>query len=354
MKPTDQTLMQQMQISIVDIERRKQLLGLTEPELFGLARVRDLIRPELEHLIEEFYDFQTSVPEITTLIGDVDTLKRLKIAQYQYILDLFSGCYDSSYVNNRLRIGLVHKRIGVEPRFYLAAMHHLKTHLFAYIRSVLTDKTWAEQTLCSLEKLFMFDVTLIFETYVWGLMNEVNSSKDKLQQYASAVSAHAQEMEKLSQIDPLTGLLNVRHLTPILDEILYRAQQQRHPITVVFIDINDFKKINDQYGHLYGDQIIQAVATTLKQHARDEDYCFRYGGDEFLVVLPNCTEKGAYESFIPRVLTQLNTLEKPISLSVGSYQTDEKKGYMDSASLIGSADDNMYEVKKHFKSQQQG
>ena len=96
MKPTDQTLMQQMQISLADIERRKQLLGLIESELLGLARVRSLIEPQLEHMIAEFYDFQTSVPEINSLIGDADTLSRLKVAQHQYILDLFSGCFDSA------------------------------------------------------------------------------------------------------------------------------------------------------------------------------------------------------------------------------------------------------------------
>jgi len=351
MKPTDQTLMQQMHISIIDIERRKQLLGLTEQDLTGLTRVRDVIRPELEVLIEDFYDFQTSVPEIASLIGDADTLKRLKTAQFQYILDLFSCCYDSNYVNNRLRIGLVHKRIGVEPRFYLAAMHHLKTHLFEYIRSAIQDQASVEQIVCSLEKLFMFDVTLIFETYVWGLMNEVNSSKDKLQQYASALGVHAQEMENLSKIDPLTGLLNVRQLMPILNDILSSAQRQQAPITVVFIDINDFKKINDQFGHLFGDKIIQAVASALRQYARDEDYCFRYGGDEFLVIMPNCTEDNVKDCFIPRVLNHLMSLDQPISLSVGSYQTDAQTGYMDSASLIGSADCKMYEVKKHLKLQ---
>lgn len=349
MNLTDQSLMQQMQISIIDIERRKQLLGLMTHELNELARVRHLIEPDLDHMIKEFYDFQTSIPEINSIIGDADTLKRLKVAQHQYILDLFSGCYDSNYVNNRLRIGLVHKRIGVEPRFYLSALHHLKTRLFNYLRSKIEDEVWTAEILISLEKLFMFDMTLVFETYVWGLISEVNSSKHKLQEYASALGAHAQEMENLSRIDPLTGLLNVRHLLPILNEVVYRAQQQLHPLTVVFIDINDFKKLNDEYGHMYGDEVIQAVATALKHYAREEDYCFRYGGDEFLVVLPNCTEDSAQNSFIPRVLDHLTVLQNQVSLSIGLHQIDGKTGYVDSSTLIRAADSKMYEVKKHFK-----
>ncbi len=352
MNPTDQSLMQQMQISIIDIEYRKQLLGLTAPELQELARVRYLIEADLDQMIEAFYSFQTSIPEINSIIGDADTLRRLKMAQHQYILDLFSGCYDSHYINNRLRIGLVHKRIGVEPRFYLAALHHLKIRLFAHIRTCLDDQAWADAILVSLEKLFIFDMTLVFETYIWSLINEVNHSKQKLQDYASALGVHAQEMETLSRIDPLTGLLNVRDLIPLLNELIYRAEQKGEPLTLVFIDINDFKKMNDEYGHLFGDQVIQAVATALKQFARDEDYCFRYGGDEFLLVLPNCTEDSAEHSLIPRILEQLHLTHHQVSLSIGIHQVDAKSGYMDSSSLIRAADSKMYAVKKSLKMQQ--
>lgn len=349
MKLTEQTLMQQMQISVLDIERRKQLLGLTDQDLSELVVVREKILFGLDQMVTDFYEDQVAVPEINNLIGDIDTLKRLKVAQHQYVLELFSGHYDSVYVNNRLRIGLVHKRIGVEPRLYLAALYHLKMHIFRLVEEAVLDIALARRVQDTLEKLYNFDITLVMETYIWSLMNEVNSSKKKLQEYAMALEQHAHQMENLSQIDPLTGLYNVRSLIPILNNLLYRAQQQNIPITVVFIDINDFKKMNDQYGHLYGDQVIQAVADALKKYARDEDYCFRYGGDEFLVILPNCTESDAIESFIPRVERQLKQLNMVVSLSIGIHQTDEKSGYLDSASLIRTADHKMYEVKKNYK-----
>lgn len=349
MKTTDQTLMQQMQISLKDIERRKEILGLSEDELSELLDVREKIIFKLDQMVTEFYDEQIAIPEVNSLIGDNDTLKRLKIAQYQYVLELFSGNYDSTYVNNRLRIGIVHKRIGVEPRLYLAALHHLKVHIFDLIDQTITETLLAKRVQNTLEKLYTFDITLVMETYIWSLMNEVNNSKDKLQKYTSELGLHAQKMENLSRIDPLTGLFNVRHLMPMLNEILYRSQQQRHPITVVFIDINDFKKMNDQYGHLYGDFVIKSVASALKKYARDEDYCFRYGGDEFLVILPDCTESDALVSFIPRVEAQLKQLDIPVSLSIGIHQNDEHTGYLDSYNLIRCADHKMYEVKKTIK-----
>ena len=113
MKPTDQTLMQQMHISSEEIEYRKSLLSLTNKELLQLVQLGIKLEPLFDQVVMEFYQQQTSVAEIATLIGDVDTLSRLQRAQRQYVTELFSGTYDANYVNNRLRIGLVHKRIGV-------------------------------------------------------------------------------------------------------------------------------------------------------------------------------------------------------------------------------------------------
>ena len=352
MKLTEQTLMQQMQISVLEVERRKQRLGLTDQDISELLVVREKILQGLDQMVNDFYDDQVAIPEINEIIGDIETLKRLKLAQYQYVLEIFSGNYDSVYVNNRLRIGLVHKRIGVEPRLYLPALYHLKMCIFRLVEQAVPDAVLVRSVQNTLEKLYNFDITFVMETYIWSLMNEVNNSKHKIQEYALASAQHAHQMENLSQIDPLTGLYNVRSLESILNNMLFRAQQQSVPITVVFIDINDFKKMNDQYGHLYGDQVIQAVAKALKKYARDQDYCFRYGGDEFLVILPDCTEIDARESFIPRVERQLKKMKMSVSLSIGMHQTDAQSGYLDSSSLIRTADHKMYEVKKKFKRMQ--
>lgn len=352
MKPTDQTLMHQMQISLADIARRKQLLGLSDTELAELVVLRPFIEPDLNQMVEAFYDFQTNTPEFIQLIGDRETLNRLKVAQRQYVLELFSGTYDEFYVNNRLRIGLVHKRIGVETRYYLAALQQLKELVFDMVQRTVTDQALAQRSCQTLEKLYMFDITLVVETYVWSLINEVKSSQAKIAEYTSELERHAQEMEDLSRLDPLTGLFNVRQLLPILTELLYRSKQQGWPLTLLFIDINDFKKINDENGHLYGDQVIQEVAAGLKMFAREEDYCFRYGGDEFLVILPNCTLRATKESFIPRVIEHIQHFKADVTLSIGIRQTDIHEGYLDPMTLLKDADNEMYLIKNNYKSKQ--
>ncbi|MGE8541745.1 MAG: GGDEF domain-containing protein [Acinetobacter sp.] len=349
MKAAKQTLMHQMHISMQDVERRKQLLGLTNQELDELAAIGGLVAPRLDSMVEDFYDNQTSIPEISTLIGDLDTLKRLQRAQHQYLLDLFSGSYDSNYVNNRLRIGMVHKRIGVEPKLYLSAVQTLKTMLMSLLKRLLPDARHYEAIAATLEKLFMFDTTLVVETYVWSLVNEIKSSKEKIEQYAHALEYRAQEMEELSQRDPLTGLLNVRHFSSILNSVLYAAQRALEPVTVVFIDINDFKTINDQQGHPYGDKVLQVVAEAIKKVARIDDHCFRYGGDEFCLVLPHCTEIQVQESVVPRLLECLLEEGLNITLSIGVQQTDHINGYLDAMTLVNGADAQMYSCKKRIK-----
>ena len=126
MRRTDKTLLEQMQISDVEISNRMELLGLEPDTLKLLSNQKQTIEDNIEEIVEEFYKIQTEIDEISLLIGDADTLTRLRNAQYKYILDLFSGEYDSEYVNNRLRIGMVHKRIGVEPKLYLSAVKTMK------------------------------------------------------------------------------------------------------------------------------------------------------------------------------------------------------------------------------------
>lgn len=120
-RQTDQTLLEQLRITDFEVENRKLLFLLTEADCVLLKEFKSSVDEKLEALVADFYEIQTNIPEIALLIGDAETLGRLKTAMRKYIQDLFSGLYDLEYVNNRLRIGLVHKRIGVEPKLYLAA-----------------------------------------------------------------------------------------------------------------------------------------------------------------------------------------------------------------------------------------
>lgn len=352
MRQTDQTLLEQMRITELDVASRMELLSFTQEDVKLLKGFRSTMESKVDSLVDRFYQIQTGIEEIALVIGDADTLFRLRTAQRRYLLDLFSGLYDLEYVNNRLRIGLVHKRIGVEPKLYLSAISTLKSLLTDVIQELRAENNEYRAILGALDKLFMFDITLVFETYIRSLVAEIEISKEKSERYASAleekVKQRTEELEILARIDSLTGLHNVRHLHEVLTRTLRSAQRRSEPVSVVYIDINDFKMINDSHGHSRGDEVLRAVSNAIKTVSRMEDSCFRYGGDEFCVILPNCTEEQARERHLYRLQEVLNDQLIGITLSIGIAQAGPIE-YEEADALIHLADDRMYAHKKAIK-----
>lgn len=352
MHNTHQTLLEQMRITDFEIEHRKSLFSITDADVEALKSIKSAMEREVDALVASFYATQTNVPEIALVIGDADTLSRLRNAQRKYVIDLFSGFYDIEYVNNRLRIGLVHKRIGVEPKLYLSAVYTLKALLLGTVVRILPSPKEHAAVIAAIEKLFMFDVTLVFETYIRSLVTEIEISKTKSEQYAQAletkVRQRTQQLEELTRTDALTGLLNVRFLAETLTQVLRSAQRRSEPVTVAYFDVNDFKAINDTLGHQRGDEVLRCVANAMKAVSRAEDYCFRYGGDEFCVVMANCTQDQAADTFGGRLLQEIQKNESGLTLSAGYAQTGPVH-YVSQEELIRLADQRMYADKMASK-----
>ncbi|MCG8489619.1 MAG: GGDEF domain-containing protein [Chromatiales bacterium] len=352
MKNTEKSLIQQMRITDVEIINRKNLFAISSTDVEHLKKAKPYIETELNAIIETFYEYQTEVPDIALLIGDADTLSRLHNAQRAYISDLFSGFYDIEYVNNRLRIGMVHKRIGVEPKLYLAAIMTLKQLLITHVRKTVPAANDPDAVIEALEKLLMFDVSLVFDTYIRSLISEIEIAKDKTEQYASAleekIKERTKQLERLSRTDPLTGLLNRQHFDEILTQAVRAAQRRKEPITLAYVDINDFKAINDTQGHRRGDEILQRVAIALKNSSRTDDFCFRYGGDEFCIIMPNCRKQEANSAWEKRLHESLAQQTDNPNLSIGYAQTGPDE-YMTTEQLLQLADEEMYRAKKLAK-----
>lgn len=348
--PTEHTLIEQMRITEFEVENRKALLSLTNDDVSALLSCRAVIEKNLDTIINSHYAKQIQIPEIALIIGDANTLEHLKIAQRRYILDLFSGVYDLDYVENRCRVGLIHKRIGVDPKLYLAGVLCLKESIGACIEKNILDKAQSVKIWEAMDRLLIFDVSLVFDTYIRTLVTEIETEKNKTEVYATSleekIRIRTRQLEDLAQIDPLTGLLNTRHLHETLTKILRNAESCRQPVSIVYIDVNDFKLINDTEGHQRGDEILQMVGKAIKGSARPEDFCFRYGGDEFCVILGNCTEQQAREIYVMSL--QKRMLSVNISLSIGVAQTGTDI-FIDGTQLIKNADEDMYISKAKHK-----
>lgn len=100
------------------------------------------------------------------------------------------------------------------------------------------------------------------------------------------------ELRNQATRDALTGLYNRRFLNEVLDREVARAKRYGHPISVIMADIDQFKQVNDRFGHLKGDQVLREIAALLQEHTRDSDFVFRYGGEEFVLLLPETETQG--------------------------------------------------------------
>jgi len=162
---------------------------------------------------------------------------------------------------------------------------------------------------------------------------------------------HYQYVNQLTIIDDLTGLHNARHLHHILDEEISKCMQKNTHLTLIFLDIDHLKKINDIHGHLAGSEIISEFGQVIKTVLRPGDYGARYGGDEFIVILPRTSKVEAMD--IANTLRK-NILEKYflVSMGLGLHLTASfgVATFPDDANskdaIIKIADDLMYKVKR--------
>lgn len=161
------------------------------------------------------------------------------------------------------------------------------------------------------------------------------------------------DLERLSQQDALTNILNRRAFDERFSYEVERAFRQNYPLMLAFIDIDNFKVYNDDYGHQKGDQVLVALAEILKDCTRESvDLCFRIGGDEFAVLLPQATPSQGTE-IVQRIL--LSYIERgygTTSLSIGLIACKRNKDVEkkeDEAAMKERADRAMYEAKKSGK-----
>lgn len=158
-----------------------------------------------------------------------------------------------------------------------------------------------------------------------------------------------EQLRILSQTDMLTELYNRRYYEQTIPEIVKKCAQNAQELTAILFDIDEFKKINDTYGHKVGDACIHSVARILKDQAqRSGGTAYRFGGEEFLVIVPDCgTERGVLlaENIRKEVeATQIECVEYPVTVSAGCYSA-KIESPAQAESFVNRADHAMYRAK---------
>jgi len=163
-------------------------------------------------------------------------------------------------------------------------------------------------------------------------------------------------LSKLAAFDDLTGVYNRRSMFHHLEAELSRCRRYGRSLGVLMVDIDHFKRVNDEYGHLVGDQALRWVATTLQNELRSMDFLCRYGGEEFCAILPETNRPGVLRagerlrSAIERTLFAQSDVQLSLSISVGgaSWSADGTAEFPD---LMAAADAALLEAKRNGRNQ---
>ncbi|MES9991945.1 MAG: GGDEF domain-containing protein [Candidatus Thiodiazotropha sp.] len=171
---------------------------------------------------------------------------------------------------------------------------------------------------------------------------------DELEQQVALLQQQLETERRLAQVDPLTGIANRRAFSERLKSEIARSERSGSPLSLVVWDIDHFKKINDTYGHPFGDDVIRCVAQVIDSHLRESDFTARYGGEEFVALLPECDAEGAraLAEKISQVIQQSGCcfnvigLKLTVSCGIASLHGPDRD-----ETLFKRADDALYRAK---------
>ncbi len=187
-----------------------------------------------------------------------------------------------------------------------------------------------------------------------SIVSQSHTLKQEMDETISEIDALKKELEgvkRAAKTDMLTGLLNRRGFEESVSDALKLAREMHSPLSVIIVDIDHFKRVNDTHGHLIGDNVLKMLAKLLREHTKGKDIAARFGGEEFILVLPDTPLKGAFV-LAEQIRLSLKSMRwvnkstgKPIgaitiSLGVATYRSDESLD-----TLIERSDNALYFAK---------
>ena len=277
--------------------------------------------------------------------------KRLLIKHYDWMLELLTAVAQSNY---SALDSLIYKQTSDRDTLYTYILDHLdETESVIQIEDIerirfriianteniffyLKREAYSEVLSLIINILEIYKLTLVLDNVISNII-------------VKKAESVIDEKTKLSETDPLTNVMNRRKFEELLESLILRAHRTSLPLTIMLLDIDDFKVINDKYGHQAGDQVLVEISRLIADSIRKHDHLIRYGGEEFVIISADCELDGVShlaEKICKDVAHYKFSDVGKVTISLGLAELD-KEGT--SYSLFKRADEKLYEAKSNGK-----
>ena len=214
-----------------EIQSRRVFFKLSDEDLSRLASLRPFAEKVTDGIVEEFYALLLSHPETLKFFGDEATIRRVKRTQRDYFLQLFDGRCDLAYVEDRLRVGAAHERIGLAPKWYLGAYRQYLHLILDRLYAELKDEASVRAAFQSIQRIVFFDVALAIDTYIAANLDALGRHQAAIRELSTPVIRVYDRVLLL----PLVGAIDSHRAHQVMESVLLHIVEAQAKCIIIDI-----------------------------------------------------------------------------------------------------------------------
>lgn len=320
-----------------------RLFSFNQNELESLEYIKPVILKNKLEIFDCYFIAMSKNKKIASTFANKKNHSSLHIEINNFIDDIFDINVLSHKKTLISQSELINIESNISPDLYMYSINIIIDCIYNIVYKNVNNKEKYELITHSIRKKIMLHFSDVFNSYV---SNMLSASLEANNKHINKIENEIKNLNVILKTDYLTGLLNKAYFNKIIEHKFSLAKHSKKPITIAYIDINNFKHINDTMGHIYGDEVLKKIANIMVLSARKNDLIFRLGGDEFSIIMLDTEIKDASELSY-RIIKNIQKDNKLPSISIGYAQAGPNE-YSSFKELIKLADEQMYiEKKKH-------